>query len=57
MNSSREYSAALDEQKKVLGGLRSGISAIKEGGIEDDGYHIDGSRDERNHTFLMVAGT
>lgn len=50
IESKREYNIALVRKKKVLGGLRSDM-----GSMEDEEFHIDGSRDERNHTFLMVA--
>lgn len=43
------------EKKGELKGLRSMISSLKDGSQEDQTFHIDGTRDSRGHTFLMVA--
>jgi len=47
--------APIRERKDELKGLRSIIASLKDGSEEDPTFHIDGTRDSRGHTFLMVA--
>lgn len=47
--------APIRERKDELKGLRSMIASLKDGSEEDPTFHIDGTRDSRGHTFLMVA--
>ena len=47
--------APIIEKKNELKGLRSMIASLKDGSQEDPNFHIDGTRDSRGHTFLMVA--
>ena len=47
--------APIVEKKDELKGLRSMIASLKDGSEEDPTFHIDGTRDSRGHTFLMVA--
>jgi len=48
--------APMVKLRKDLKELRDRIASVKGGGLhEDPNFHIDGTRDSRGHTFLMLA--
>ena len=48
--------APIVKLRKDLKELRDRIASVKGGGLQEDpNFHIDGSRDSRGHTFLMLA--
>lgn len=53
---SRQWDEPILVKNQQISDLRAKISELKgDGEGEDDQFHIDGSRDEHGHTFLMVA--